>query len=175
MNLFLYVVLATIVLFLGCGQSRLKIGGVYETKEAKTPIEGSFYWYKSSRWVLDLSQNGKFRLEEKVLRIPTQDKKYSPVPAMGAGASGNWKLGSKRISLSWTEFVPPEVTDSGRGGQVNLTLELYLQQNGDLVAEYVNASWNIQIKQQSGEFDPDLYLAQADFVSLQELRFVKRR
>lgn len=175
MNLFLYVVLATVVLFLGCGQSRLKIGGVYETREAKTPINGTIEWHNSSKWVLDLSQNGKFRLEEKVFRIPTQDKKYSPVPTMGAGTSGTWKSGSKQITLSWTKFVPPEATDNGRGGQVNLALELYLQQNGDLVAEYVDASWNIQIKQQSGEFDPDLYLAQADFLSLQELRFVKRR
>jgi len=126
-----------VVLFAsGCGRSQKDIAGVYETKEIKEPIDS--YIHRSKKWILDLSEGGNFTLKKEVFVVPTQDKKYSPVPEKGVSISGEWRLADDTISFKWKTFRAPQKDvktqyDNLITGQINCSLSAEVQTSGDLV------------------------------------------
>lgn len=101
MKYLIYSFFVATLLLLGCAESVEDVSGVYETKEIKTPIKGSGSWHHSSKWILDLSESGKFTLKEDQFRLPTRDKMYSPVPEDGEEHTGEWSMQRGSVQLKW--------------------------------------------------------------------------
>jgi hypothetical protein len=155
MRSLLCVILILIACILGgCGESIEDVAGVYETKEVKTPITGNNHWHKSSKWILDLSEGGSFTLTNEVFRVPTQDKKYSPIPEKGLSEKGEWMLHGGNLSIMIEPFVPPEVNGT-RDRPYLAKIPFEIQSNGSMVAGRYDASG---VNATVGEFSPDLYL-----------------
>ena len=137
-----HILLCLIVVFFtsGCGKSQKDIAGVYETKEIKEPIDS--YKHRSKKWILDLSESGNFTLTKEVFLVPTQDKKYSPIPEKGVSISGEWSLADNMISLKWETFrdlhseekdLKSQFGDPVIGIKINSSLPSEVQSNGDLI------------------------------------------
>lgn len=119
-----FILSLVIILFSGCGKSMEDVSGVYETEEIKTPRDGTRSWHHSTKWILDLSESGKFTLKQEKFRVPTQDKKYSPVPMTGESIVGDWIMNKKQVTLSWNMWVDSEA--------VPMSSTLKLENAGDL-------------------------------------------
>lgn len=149
-----HILLCLIVVFFtsGCGKSQKDIAGVYETKEIKEPIDS--YKHRSKKWILDLSEGGNFTLKKEVFVVPTQDKKFSPIPEKGLREIGEWILHDGSLSIMIEPFVPPEVNGT-RDRPYLVKIPFEIQSNGSMVAGRNDASGgNATV----GEFCPDLYL-----------------
>lgn len=136
-----------ITLLAGCGKSPKDVAGVYETKEIKTPLSPS--WHHSSKWILDLSEAGTFTLTNEVFRVPTQDKKYSPILEKGLNETGEWRINGDSITLTWQTTRSPHKEEEGQLDRfgypiasvlVIATISAQIQSNGDLVMGEITLS-----------------------------------
>lgn len=130
------------------------VAGVYQTLESKEPIEGTRAWHKSSKWILDLSEGGSFTLNIEVFRVPTQDKKYSPIPVQGTTLTGYWNVSNSKLELTveeWTDTIKKDV-----GNMV-----FNLESNSDLVHSFTAYAVTESELDLSG-FNPDFYLMTED-------------
>lgn len=166
-----FILSLAIIICSGCGKSTEDVSGVYETDKIIPRADGRFYF--STQWTLDLSQSGKFTLKEDRSRVVVTENGEIRTPENGESVSGEWEMIGERIRLAWTKFIPPEATEQ-RDGQVNLILDLYIQENNDLVAELLDARWDDLGQNEFEKFDPDLYLIQTNY-TVDGLRFVQQR
>ena len=170
--------LILIVFLVGCGKSMKDVAGVYETQETKTPSDGSGSWHHSSKWILDLSEGGKFTLKEEKFKMPTRDKMYAPIPEKGAKVSGEWKMNKDSVSLGWMTFrilhkdekKLTEFGDPASDVSVNASITAEIQSTGDLVMGEINLT-----KRDPSDLDPqpwDIFLLPTN--DIQEMRFLKQ-
>jgi hypothetical protein len=143
------------------------VAGVYETVEIKEQIENTRSWHLSTKWILDLSESGGFTLTSMVFRVPTQDKKYSPIPEKSLRLEGAYTIKDNSVVLRWTPFVPIPVGGE-KDDHPDYIMPLSIQSNEDLVAGEFELSFPTDI------FDriADGYLA---FSDVETLRFTRKQ